>query len=72
MAEREQRKLRAGDKFLEELDTVVSFLDLHWAAQTQKAVRPWSWRKTIVFVLAAGLIGWSAILGLGYWIYTLL
>jgi len=71
MADREQRRLRVGDKFAEELHTVVSFLDPHLASRTQTSAKPWSWRKTIVFVLVTGLIGWSVILGLAYWIATL-
>ena len=72
MASRDQKRLRIGDKFAEELHTVVSFLDPHFASRTQTSAKSWSWRKTIVFVLVTGLIGWSAILGLAYWIVTLL
>jgi len=72
MANREQRRLRVGDKFVEELHTVVSFLDPHLVARARTSGKPWSWRKTIFFVLVTGLVGWSVILGLAYGIYTLL
>lgn len=72
MAEQDRRRLRVGDKFAEELHTVVSFLDPHLVARARTAGKPWSWRKTFAFILITGLIGWVAILGLVYWIYTLL
>ena len=72
MAEQDRRRLRIGDKFAEELHTVVSFLDPHLAARARATAKPWSWRRTITFILVTGLIGWAAIFGLGYWIYTLL
>lgn len=72
MADRDQSRLRLGDKFAGELHTVVSFLDPHLAVRTRNKAEPWSWRKTVAFVLGAGLVGWSVILGLAYWIYTFL
>ena len=66
MANQEQRRLRVGDKFAEELHTVVRFLDPQLAARTRATGKPWSWRRAIAFVLVTGLIGWSAILGAVY------
>jgi hypothetical protein len=73
MASRDQRRLRAGDKFAEELHTVVSFLDPHLAARARTTGKPglWSWRKAIVFVVVTGLIGWSAVLGLAWLLFSL-
>ena len=76
MADLEPKKISAEHKLTEELGVLVSFLDPHLKALTdaKPADRSglWSWRKTIAFVLVMGLIGWSAILGVFYLLWTFL
>ena len=76
MADLERKRRSAQDKLAEALHVLASFLDAHAKAhpeahaktQTRQTTAPalWPWRKTVGFVLVAGLAGWSAILGLIY------
>jgi len=74
MADLEPKKISAEHRLAEELGVLVSFLDPHLKARSD--ARPtdkqglWSWRKTIVFVLVTGLIGWSAVVGVLYLLWT--
>jgi hypothetical protein len=75
MADLEPRKISAENKLAEELGVLVRFLDPNLKARTEaKPVDKtalWSWRKTIAFVFVTGLIGWSAVLGVVYLLYSL-
>ena len=76
MADLEPKKISAEHKLAEELGVLVSFLDPHLKtrADAKSVGKParWSWRKTILFVFVTGLIGWSAILGVFYLLWTFL
>jgi hypothetical protein len=74
MADLEPKKISAEHRLAEELGVLVSFLDPHLKARTD-AERVdkqslWSWRKTVAFVLVMGLIGWSAVVGVLYLLWT--
>jgi len=75
MADMEPKKISAEHKLAEELGGLVSFLNPHLKtrADVKSVDKPalWSWRKTIVFVLVTGLIGWSAVLGVAYLLFRL-
>lgn len=70
MSDMEPKKISAEHKLADELGVIVRFLDPHLKARTD--AKPidkqglWSWRKTVLFILITGLIGWSAILGIVY------
>jgi hypothetical protein len=70
MADQKQRLLTVDDKFAGDVEALAGFLDPHLAAplKAKKAVTTaiWPWRKTLVFILAASLIGWSLVVGLVY------
>lgn len=76
MADMEPKKITAEHKLAEELGVIVSFLDPHLKARTEakNIDKPamWSWRKMIAVVLVTGVIGWSAILGIFYLLWTFL
>lgn len=65
MADQKQRRMPVGDKLAQDLDLLVGFLDPHLSARTETAekVAPWSRRKTLAFILAGSILGWSLILG---------
>jgi len=76
MADLDTRKSSAEDKFAQELGVLASFLDPNLKARTEDKLAGggtlWSWRKTMFFIVMTGLIGWSAILGLGHLLIHLL
>ena len=75
MADREKARIAVDEKLGEDLDALAAFLNPHPAAHpsTKSAEKPalWAWRKTLAFLLVSSLIGWSAMLGLVYLLYSL-
>jgi len=73
LADQEQTKTSIDDKFTDELGVIISFLDLkaHVDAKTVEKPAFWSWRKTILFVLVTGMVGWSVVLGAVYLLFSL-
>jgi len=73
LADQEHTKTPVDDKFADELGVIISFLDLKAHADAKPIDKPalWSWRKTILFVLATGLVGWSVVLGAIYLLFIL-
>jgi hypothetical protein len=76
MADLEPKKISAEHKLTEELGVFVSFLDPHLKTRndTKPMAKPamWSLRKMFAVVLITGIVGWSAVLGLVYLLWTFL
>ena len=70
MADLERKRLSAQHRLANDLSVVAGFLDVHAKTHTGKktadTVALWPLRKTIGFVLAAGLSSWGVILGTIY------